>query len=67
MNQAPDLTLAELALLTRRSLETLRRLCRAGSLPGVYRIGRRWMISQAAADVLRKIPNRNGGGQEVGR
>lgn len=51
-----DLTISELALITGRHVETLRRLARMGKLAGVYRIGRRWMISQAAADALRCVP-----------
>ena len=51
-----DLTLKELAEITGCHPETLRRLARAGNIPGIYRIGRRWMISRPAADKLRKVP-----------
>ncbi len=51
-----DLTLQELAEITRRHPETLRRLARMGQLPGIYRIGARWMISKAAAEKLRRVP-----------
>jgi len=34
-----DLTLQELAAVTRRHPETLRSLARRGKLPGVYRLG----------------------------
>ena len=51
-----DLTIEKLARLTGRHVETLRRLARKDQLPGVYQIGRRWMISRAAADKLRRVP-----------
>ena len=59
-----DLTLNELAVLTGRHPETLRRLARAGKLPGAYRLGRCWMISRAASDRLRCI---TACGSETGR
>ena len=52
-----DLLLSELAEITRRHPATLRRLARAGRLPGVYKIGARWMISRLATDRLRHIEN----------
>lgn len=52
----PDLTIQELAQLTGRHPETLRRLARTDELPGVYRLGSRWMITRAAADKLRRVP-----------
>ncbi len=54
----PDLTIHDLAAITGRHVETLRRLARIGRLPGVYRLGRRWMISREAADKLRCVPMR---------
>lgn len=51
-----DLTIQEFSLITRRHVETLRRLARMEKLPGAYKIGGRWMISQEAADKLRNIP-----------
>jgi excisionase family DNA binding protein len=52
----PDITLAELATLTRRHIVTIRRLAREGKLPGVYRVGSRWMIRRDAVDRLRGLP-----------
>lgn len=52
----PDLTLPELATLTGLHPETLRRLARTGRLPGIYRIGGRWLMARAAADRLRQLP-----------
>ena len=54
-NMDADLSLVELAALTARHPETLRRLARMGKLPGVYRLGGRWMIARASADKLRSI------------
>ena len=51
-----DLTLQELSDVTGRHIETLRRLARAAKLPGVCRLGRRWLISRRAADALRHLP-----------
>ncbi len=51
-----DLTIQGLAELTGLHAETLRRQARKGNLPGVYRIGRRWMISRAAVNRLRNVP-----------
>lgn len=53
---ARDLTLQEFARLTRRHVETLRRLARMGQLPGVYRLGGRWMIAEENARRLRCLP-----------
>ena len=52
----PDMTIQEFARLTGRHVETLRRLARMGDLPGVYRLGGRWMIARASANKLRCIP-----------
>ena len=57
-----DLTLSELAETVGRHVETLRRLARLGRLPGVYRLGGRWMISRAAAERLRRVPPARGEG-----
>jgi len=51
-----DLTLLELSCLVGRHVKTLQRLARQGRLPGVYKLGRKWSISRAAADELRKVP-----------
>ena len=51
-----DLSIRELAALTGRHPETLRRLARLGRVPGAYRLGGRWAISQGAADALRCVP-----------
>lgn len=52
-----DLSIKDLAQIVGRHPETLRRLARTGNLPGVYRLGRRWMITRAAADKLRHVPS----------
>ena len=59
-----DLTIQELSRITGRHVETLRRLARMGKLPGVYQIGRRWMISKAAANRLRCVPKVTGDNHE---
>ena len=51
----PDLTMAKLAELTGRHVDTLRRLARTNRLPGSYRLGNRWLITQEAADRLRGL------------
>jgi hypothetical protein len=48
-----DLTLHDLSKITRRHIETLRRLARVGALPGAYRIGGRWMIRAESLDQIR--------------
>lgn len=60
-----DLTLSELADVTGRHVETLRRLARMGQLPGVYRIGGRWMIAEVNARRLRGIAVANRGRTHV--
>ena len=50
-----DLTLPELAMITRRHPESLRRLARAGRVPGMYRLGRRWLIAAESAARLRGL------------
>jgi len=52
----PDLTMAKLAELTGRHVDTLRRLARTNRLPGAYRLGNRWLMTQEAADQLRRFP-----------
>ena len=51
-----DLSIDELADLLGLHPETLRQHARMGRLPGVYRVGRRWRMSRAAADLLRRVP-----------
>lgn len=51
-----DLTLLELASITGRHPETLRSLARQGRLPGVYRLGGRWLIAEEAVQHLRNLP-----------
>lgn len=51
-----DLSIQDLADITGRHVETLRRLARSGNLPGVYRIGRQWMLSEEAVLRLRNVP-----------
>ncbi len=48
----PDLTIQDVAALTAVHPETLRRLARAGRLPGAYKIGRQWRI---AAEALARV------------
>jgi hypothetical protein len=48
-----DLTLHDISKITGRHIETLRRLARVGALPGVYRIGGRWMVRVEALDQIR--------------
>ncbi len=52
-----DLTIADLAHITGYHPETLRVMARRGQLPGVYRIGRKWLMTQKASNKLRGIPN----------
>ena len=54
---APDLTIGDLAKLTGRHPETLRRLARFGELPGAYRVGGRWLVSRPVVDRMRQIGN----------
>ena len=49
-----DLTINDLSRLTGRHPETLRALARRDLLPGVYRIGGRWMMTSANAAKLRR-------------
>jgi len=51
-----DLNLEELSQVTTLHVGTLRRLARLGKLPGVYRVGRRWLISRDAMNRLRNVP-----------
>jgi excisionase family DNA binding protein len=57
MNTPCDLTIRELSQITRRHVETLRRLARENTLPGAYRIGGRWMFRAEALDALRSPDN----------
>lgn len=57
----PDLTISDLAKLTGSHPDTLRALARDGKLPGVYRLGGRWMMTQANADKLRGAAPGDGG------
>lgn len=49
----PDLTIGDLAKVTGRHPETLRRLARLNQLPGAYRLGRRWLVRREALSELR--------------
>jgi excisionase family DNA binding protein len=51
----PDLSIKDLAALVGKHEVTLRRLARNGELPGAYKVGRDWRISQQAADRLRGL------------
>ncbi len=48
----PDQTIQDVATLMAVHPETLRRLARAGRLPGAYKIGRQWRI---AAEALARV------------
>ena len=48
-----DYTAAELADLAGVHVATVRRLARAGRLPGAYRIGARWRFAREAIERLR--------------
>ena len=51
-----DLSLRELSQLTGTHIETLRKLARRDAIPGVFRLGGKWLISREAANRLRRIP-----------
>jgi len=51
-----DLTLKEMSKLVGRHFKTLQRLARQGRLPGAYKLGGKWSISNEAADKLRRLP-----------
>lgn len=48
-----DLTIREVAELTRCHIETARRLARMGELPGAYRVGHRWLVRREALAEIR--------------
>ena len=48
-----DLTVLEFASAIGRHPETIRRLARQGRLPGVYRLGGRWMIRPDGIEEIR--------------
>ncbi|MCK4376249.1 MAG: helix-turn-helix domain-containing protein [Candidatus Brocadiae bacterium] len=50
---APDLTVHDVAELTGVHAATVRRLARAGRLPGAYKIGRQWRFAREAIEHLR--------------
>ena len=50
-----DLTLHEIARLTRKHIETIRRLARMGELPGAYKVGGRWLFRREALAELRGV------------
>ena len=50
-----DMTMQELAGLTGYHPETLRLLARRGKLPGVYRVGRKWLIARQNVAKLRRL------------
>ena len=58
---AQDFTLEDLSKITGRHHETLRRLAREGQIPGMYRLGRHWLIARENAARLRRLPVRGGG------
>jgi excisionase family DNA binding protein len=48
-----DYTVRDLAALLGIHPETLRRLARAGRLPGAYKVGTRWRFAREAIEDLR--------------
>ena len=48
-----DYTVHDLAALLGVHAETLRRLARAGRLPGAYKVGTRWRFAREAIEDLR--------------
>ncbi|HUT10557.1 MAG TPA: helix-turn-helix domain-containing protein [Thermoguttaceae bacterium] len=60
-----DLTIHDLAKVVGRHPETLRRLARTGKLPGAYRLGHCWLISEQAARKLRCVDAYRTGETEV--
>ena len=68
----PDLTAEDVARLAGVHTATVRRLARAGRLPGAYRIGRQWRFAREAIERLRGEiirsayhPARPGAGHDV--
>ncbi len=53
-----DLTLAEVAEIVDLDVESLRRMARAGKLPGLYKIGGSRRMTRRALDKLRQLPKR---------
>jgi len=49
----PDLTVQDVAKLTGVHPATVRRLARAGRLPGAYKMGSRWRFAREAIEELR--------------
>ncbi len=45
-----DLTIKDLIELTGYSGAVLRRMCRAGTMPGAYRLGRKWLVAREVWD-----------------
>jgi len=50
---SPDLTVRDVAQLMGLHPATVRRLARAGRLPGAYRVGRQWRFAREAIEKLR--------------
>lgn len=48
-----DLTLKEVSILTKKHVETIRRLARQRRIPGAYRVGNRWMFRADAIEAMR--------------
>lgn len=62
-----DLTVTDLAKLVKYHPETIRRLARAGKIPGAYHIGNGWRFASEAVTALRSgQPYRALGDQEGG-
>lgn len=50
-----DLSMRQLAEITGMHIETIRSLARDNKIPGVYKLGGVWRISQEALNTLRNI------------
>ena len=48
-----DIPFSDLARITGRHVESLRRMARKGKLTGAYRLGGRWILRREALDFLR--------------
>ena len=52
-NEKSDLSMKEVASIVGMHIESIRSLVRQGKIPGVYKIGGRYRISQEALDKFR--------------
>ncbi len=55
-----DMTLNDIARVTRYTPASLRALARRGKIPGVYKLGGRWLVNREEFERLRNgIPDAN--------